>query len=220
MERKIPLINNEIFHLYNRGVDKRKIFLDVHDYHRFIMLLYLCNSTQPVDIQKIFREGRTFTEVFELERDKKLVDVGCWVLMPNHFHLAVKSIEENGISKFMRKLCTGYSVYFNQKYQRSGSLFQGKFKSEHIDNDVYLKYIFSYIHLNPIKIIPGEENWKEVGLKNKENVKNYIEKYEYSSFQDYIGKGRLYKSIISKDIFSDTNDNFSEMIDEVKDWML
>lgn len=218
MERKVPLINNELFHIYNRGVDKRKTFLDIHDYHRFIMLLYLCNSTQPVDMQKVFREGRTFTDIFSIDRGDKLVDIGCWALMPNHFHLVMRPVREGGVTKYMRKLSTGYSIYFNQKYQRSGSLFQGKFKSEHIDNDVYLKYIFSYVHLNPLKIIPGEEYWKDVGINNMYKADNFINQYEYSSFPDYLKDNRIYRSIINKDIFSESTDDFLTMIDDVKEW--
>ena len=85
--------------------------------------------------------------------------------MPNHFHILVKEKIENGISKFMGKLTTGYSMYFNKRYDRTGSLFQGVFKSVHADSDEYLKYLFAYIHLNPIKLINPE--WKENGIKDK-----------------------------------------------------
>ncbi len=85
MNRKTPLIEGEYFHVYNRGVDKRQIFLDDHDYKRFLMLLYLCNSTESVDIQALFNGGRTFVDMFDLMRGSQIVDICAWVLMPNHF---------------------------------------------------------------------------------------------------------------------------------------
>ena len=219
MLRKVPLIEGEHFHIYNRGVDKRIIFTDVHDYHRFIMLLYLCNSSKPVDIQALFREGLSFTELFSVHRDSLLVDIGAWVLMPNHFHLVLKSRVENGIPIFMKKVCTGYSSYFNKKHPRSGALFQGPYKAEHASDDSYLKYLFSYLHLNPLKLIPGEAMWKENGLKNKNNAINFINRYEYSSFPDYIEVGRKYECIINKKLFADVSIDFNEMIESMFDWL-
>jgi putative transposase len=219
MERKVPLIEGEHFHIYNRGVDKRDIFLDSHDYNRFLMLMYLCNSSKPVDIRSLFNKGRSFVEVFDIPVGSKIVDVGAWVLMPNHFHMVLKSNIDNGITDFFKKLCTGYSLYFNKKHDRSGSLFQGRFKSQHVENDEYLKYLFSYVHLNPVKLIPGESQWKDMGLKNRNNAEDFIRTYKYSSFLDYLNKGRIYENIISRSLFSDVNDNFDQMIEEMFDWI-
>lgn len=218
MQRKTPLIEGEYFHIYNRGVDKRKIFTDAHDYHRFIMLLYLCNSTKAVDIQSLFREGRTFAEMFGVSRGKQLVDIGAWVLMPNHFHLALCGLQDDGITIFLRKVCTGYSSYFNKKKKRTGSLFEGKFKAQHLSDENYLKYLFSYIHLNPIKLIDGENEWKEIGLKNKEIAENFIKKYEYSSFLDYVTDKRMYKNIINEDFFLDFHTSIEEMTGDMFEW--
>ena len=219
MQRKTPLVEGEFFHIYNRGVEKRILFLDVHDYHRFMMLLYLCNSNQPVNIENHFRKGRTFTDIFSVDRDTLLVDISAWCLMPNHFHFVLCARQENGITSFLRKLCTGYSTYFNQKYKRSGALFQGKFKSEHLEYDEYLKYLFSYVHLNPVKLIPGEKNWKDIGIQNKGSVKKYIENYEYSSFPDYNGIHRIYNSIITKNTVLDIHTDFNEMIQNMFVWL-
>ncbi|MFZ2522662.1 MAG: transposase [Minisyncoccia bacterium] len=218
MERKIPLFEGECFHIYNRGVDKRKIFLDSHDYNRFIILLYLCNSNLPVDLQKIFREGRTFNEIFSIDRGDRLIDIGAWVLMPNHFHLLARQNCSDGLSVFMRKLCTGYSNYFNQKNNRLGALFQGRFKSEHASDDRYLKYLFSYIHLNPVKLIPGEENWKEVGIKNPDNASKFINNYEYSSLHDYRNE-TLFSSLVNKELFSSISDDLRDMVESVNNWL-
>jgi putative transposase len=125
---------------------------------------------------------------FDFDREKLLVHVGSYCLMPNHFHLIITPIEEVSISRFMQKLTTAYSMYYNTKYQKTGSLFQGKFKSEYASNDRYLKYLFSYIHLNPIKLI--QKDWKEKGISNKNNAISYLNKYKYSSYLDYLGVNR------------------------------
>ncbi len=219
MNRTHTFSIEEYYHLYNRGTDKREIFKDLHDYHRFIMLLYLCNTTESVDLQKLFREGRSFTELFTLDRGKQLVAIGAWVLMPNHFHILVKEITENGISTLMRKVMTGYSMYFNKKYNRNGNLFQGKFKSEHIKKDEYLKYIFSYIHLNPIKLIPGETKWKDNGIKNIGKAKILLLNYEYSSLHDYFSKKTKYRNILSGEKFPNYFPKEENILEELLDWL-
>lgn len=201
MNRTHDFTIGEYYHLYNRGTDKREIFLDVHDYHRFIMLLYLCNSNSPVDVQKLIREGRSFTEILKIERGEPLVAIGLWSLMPNHFHILVKEVTEGGITALMRKVLTGYSMYFNKKYNRSGNLFQGKFKSQHVPDDRYFQYLFSYVHLNPIKLLYGESDWKEVGIKDIDRAKKFLQQYKYSSLNDYIASETPYKKLLSKEYF-------------------
>ena len=110
MQRKINFSIGEYYHIYNRGTDKRTIFLDPHNYQRFIALLYACNTTEPVNISDHLKKGRTFSEVFDIERDNTLVEIGAYCLMPNHFHLLIREKTEGGISAFMRKLLTGYSL--------------------------------------------------------------------------------------------------------------
>jgi len=219
MLRKDPFAIGEYYHLYNRGTDRRTIFLDIHDYHRFIILLYLCNTDKAVNLESQFRKGRSFTELFDLKRGAPLVSIGAWCLMPNHFHLLVKEIVPGGITKFMRKINTGYSMYFNKKQDRIGNLFQGRFKSENLYTDEYLKYIFSYIHLNPIKLINGESEWKEIGIKDKVNAKNFLLKYEYSSLGSYLNENNLYQKIISKKDFPEYFPNKESVWGEILEWL-
>jgi len=157
MERKLTFSVGEYYHLYNRGVEKRNIFLEKRDSSRFQRLIYLANGTSPIRFSET--EGQALNNI---DRGDPLVAIGAYVLMPNHFHLLVKEVIENGLSKFMEKLATGYSMYFNKKHERVGPLFQGRFKGEHVDNDKYLKYLYAYIHLNPVKLI--EPNWKKEGI--------------------------------------------------------
>ena len=109
--------------------------------------------------------------------------------MPNHFHILAQEIKEGGMSKFMQKVMTGYTMFFNKKYERTGSLFESSFKSIHVNNDNHLRYLLAYIHLNPIKII--EPTWKEKGISNKSKAKEFLKQYRHSSFSDYSGEKEM-----------------------------
>ena len=204
----------EIYHLYNRGVEKRKIFKTKRDYERFLSLLYLSNGEIPVDLKL---QGSTVREVSRVDRGKKLVEISAYCLMPNHFHLLIREYREHGISKFMQKLTTGYTMYFNKKYERSGSLFGGTFKSKHAGDDTYLRYLPAYIHLNPVKLI--EPGWKEIGIVNKKRAEEYLERYRYSSFLDYTGKERLEKIILSMDALPGYYDSAIDFKKSVTEWL-
>jgi len=151
MSRILPFSTGEYYHIYNRGTEKRDIFLDKADYLRFIVLLYISNNIEAVHISNLREQGKFLRDIINLERKETLVDIGTYCLMPNHFHLLIKEKRAGGISEFMKKISTGYSMYFNKRYERTGRLFEGTFKSVHADSDEYLKYLFAYIHLNPIK---------------------------------------------------------------------
>ncbi|MEK7567462.1 MAG: transposase [Patescibacteria group bacterium] len=213
MQRKFSFSIGEFYHIYNRGTEKRKIFLNEKDYRRFIKLLFLSNGTKPVVIKDL-PQGRSLGEV---SKGNNLVSIGAYCLMPNHFHLLVREITENGITKFMSKLSTAYSMYFNKTNERTGSLFEGRFKALHVENDEYLKYLFSYIHLNPIKII--DKNWKSKTLINTKNIKEYLENYSYSSYLDYVGKDRAEKIILNKNSFPEYFESFKEFQKFVYWWL-
>lgn len=183
MERKIKFEQGEFYHLYNRGVEKRTIFQSPSDYKRFMALLYLANSDKSIQFRNNFSKT-TLQEILEQERGERSVAIGAYCLMPNHFHILLTPLVDGGISKFMLKLQTGYSMYFNRKNERSGSLFQGVFKSQHIDSEIYSRYIYSYIHLNPIKL--KNQEWKTQSKNFLNKAKEFIIKYPYSSLQEYI----------------------------------
>ena len=209
--RKISFASGEFYHLYNRGNSKQKIFFYKKDYEQFIKLLYICNSVKS---QKTRDLGKDY---YLYDRNETLVDVGAYCLMPNHFHILVKEKEEGGISKFMQKLSTAYVMYFNERYKRSGGLFEGKFKSEYVGNDRYLKYIFSYINLNPLKLI--DKNWKENGFKNFSEVEKYLDRYKYSSFPDHLAKNRAESKILNLKVFPDYFPKPKDFLHEMRDWI-
>ena len=196
-QRKYNFVPGEFYHIYNRGTDKRTIFLNVTDYQRFQVLLYLVNSTQNINIRDLLKTKKNLYEI-TLEGEP-LVAIGAYCLMPNHFHLLLTPLVDEGISLFMQKLATSYSMYFNNKYERTGSLFQGKFRSELATDDRYLKYLFSYIHLNPVKLI--QPDWKERGIMDCNKTQRYLEQYDYSSYLEITGKVRPESMILDKHLF-------------------
>src|SRR3989338_9983081 len=211
--RKVAFVPKEYYHIYNRGNSKQKIFLDKNDYRRFIDLLFALNSTEGFN----FSDSVKGISVYERDRKQRLVSIGAYCLMPNHFHILITPLSEEGLTKFMQKLSTAYVMYFNIKYNRTGALFEGKFKAEHLNNDRYLKYIFSYIHLNPIKLI--QKDWKEVGIKQKQKSLAYLNSYIYSSFLDYTGKNRQENIIISKSDFPNYFPSVNSFTKEILTWI-
>lgn len=221
MSRNISIAPGEFYHLYNRGTEKRNIFTTDRDRERFIALLYLCNTTEPVRIDDIQKsQGSTLRKtgvLFEIERGETLIDICAYCLMPNHFHLLVREKEERGISRFMQKLMTGYTMYFNKRHERTGSLFQGKFKATHADEDRYLKYLVSYIHLNPVKLV--DPRWKENGIRNRKSAEKFLHTYRYSSYPDYLGASRTESKILNKKALPDYFNDARDFETEVADWL-
>ena len=226
MQRKENFMEGEFYHLYNRGNSKQVIFIDNQDRKRFIKMLYLANSIKGVNFKDDIVKKKI--DAWEFDREETIISIGAWTLMPNHFHILItipspksnfglKRGERNAISIFMQKVCTSYSKYFNTKYNRTGGLFETNFKSSYINTDPYSKYIFSYIHLNPIKLI--DKLWKENRIKNIEKAKKFLENYEWSSYQDYCGKKRDENKILTKKDFPEYFDNPKIFKKEIFEWL-
>ncbi|OGD93952.1 hypothetical protein A2697_05680 [Candidatus Curtissbacteria bacterium RIFCSPHIGHO2_01_FULL_41_44] len=163
-------IENGIYHVYNRGVEKRTIFQD-HDYKVFLHYLkrYLSEPNNEVGPRWKLRWNQGLHEKLHLM---------AYCLMPNHFHLLLKQFSKEAITTLMRCLSNSYTKYFNEKYDRVGPLFQGKFKAVLVENDNYLLHLTRYIHLNPI-------NHRESTTRSDLVV---LAKFNYSSYADYLGK--------------------------------
>jgi putative transposase len=217
MTRNISFAPGEFYHIYNRGTDKRKIFLRAQDYLRFLSLLYIANSTLTVDLKQ---QGSTLSEILATNKGESLVDICAYCLMPNHFHIILRENRDNGISKFMQKLTTAYTMYFNKLNSRTGSLLQGRFKAEHANNDEYLSYLIAYLHLNPIKLF--EPKWKELGIKDKKWAETFLKNYKYSSFLDYSEQeSRVESKILNKHALPEYHKlprDFSASINEWLSW--
>jgi len=185
--RRITFATGEYYHLYNRGVDKRKVFMSPADYRRFLAYLVALNSTETRPIR--YAVSTKDLQGLALERGAPLVAIGAFCLMPNHFHLYVTPVQEDGVSKFMQRLQTAYTMYFNERHERSGALFQGAFKAQHANTDAYARYLFSYIHLNPAKL--KDAQWQEGGVRDWRSLRYFVETYRYSSLIEYRSREHL-----------------------------
>lgn len=211
---------DEWYHCYTRGVDKRQTFFDIADYQRFHELLYLCNTKESVHRSNLSKK----VNIFEKELSSPLVEVGAYCLMPNHFHLLLKEIDGTGISTFMRKLGTGYAMYFNKRYERVGNLFVKPFRSKHVIDDDYAKQVSAYIHLNPLDLY--EPKWRDATTHlDKAAAENFLENYYYSSYIEYATqKRRSEKSIIAEAAVQllstyDANRSFEALLDNGRDFI-
>ncbi len=176
-KRKEPLVSGEYYHIYNRGVDKRDIFCDPEDVDRFSESIYLFNQLKPTgsirDQREIFGVKNVISpDVSRLGKD--LVEIVSFCFLPNHFHILLKQKVDGGISEFMKRITGGYTKYFNDKYDRSGSLFQGVFKSSLCGNDLYFKLVFCYVSFN--------FNIHNISKGRMEFVKSSIEEYVSRKF--------------------------------------
>ncbi|KKT42325.1 MAG: hypothetical protein UW30_C0001G0050 [Candidatus Giovannonibacteria bacterium GW2011_GWA2_44_13b] len=182
-----------LFHIFNRGVEKRNIFLDDNDRNRFLFLLCILQGdiflNHSSRLAKEFgQHGRlAIDEIMEDIIEARIVELVGFTLMPNHFHLIVLELKDGGLTKFMSRLANSYTKYFNIKNDRNGYLFGSNFHKKLIDTNEYLLHLSAYIHRNPREI----KKWN-----NKESD------YPWSSYQDYIGENR-WGNLLSPEIILD-----------------
>lgn len=184
---------DEWYHCYSRGVDKRTVFESDADFTRFTQLLYLANSSAPLQRSEFSRAE--LADIYSTQRGSALVAVGAYCLMPNHFHILVRPVCEDGLSEFMRKVGIGYTKYFNTKNERIGNLFVKPFRAKHVSDDDYFRRVADYIHLNPAELF--ESGWKEGRVNDLQNLEVRLRNYLYSSLPDYLGKQRPQKAILN-----------------------
>lgn len=186
--RATPFVNGEYYHIYNRGVEKRPVFMDTDDMERFFKSMSEFNVKDPIGsiYQNSFKKLSGPTS-----KSDKLVEFVAYCLNPNHYHFILKQVTDGGISEFMKRLGGGYTRYFNEYNKRSGVLFQGRFKSVHIGTNEYLLHVSAYVNLN-----------------NKvHKLSGPTSKLVKSSWGEYIGCG---ENFCEKDIVIDQFRNKSE----------
>jgi putative transposase len=137
---------NGIYHIYNRGINKTEIFLDDEDYKIFLYYLFI----YAAPLEDVIKRYPQLSIRIRKKNLSEEIDILTYCLMPNHFHLMMKQSTKNGISKFMKQISNAYTRYFNQKYNRVGPLFQGRYKAAKIETDEQLIHVSRYIHLNPV----------------------------------------------------------------------
>jgi len=194
-------VKDGIYHIYNRGVEKRQIFMDEEDYRMFLYFLkrYLLSPDDiswRSDLHKEWSPDPRWRS--DLHKEIRLL---CYCLMPNHFHLLVQQTTEKAITDFMRRLINSYAKYFNEKYKRVGSLFQGRYKAALIKKEIHFLHLPYYIHYNPSKL-----------FDNKSDIKEKVKNYSWSSYADYLGKRNtswIYKKDLMEQFIESENKKFN-----------
>jgi len=196
----------ELFHVLNRGVEKRDLFTNTSNYARFVHDMYEFNDSSPA-----LNAGRAFdTNMIDLRNQslgrEQIVDIHGWCLMKNHYHLLLSECTDGGITKFLRKLNVGYANYFNDKYKRSGALFQGRTKKILI---AHFLHILHYIHLNPLDYVKGAQGWRAGHISNSAAARKQLEEYRWSSYADYCGR-KNFPSIVTTDFMRESLGNIEK----------
>ena len=170
-------VGGEFYHIYNRGVEGRDIFVEPTDYQRFLNGLLAFNTKQSITLREFDYVSTT--------RNEQLCSLICYTLMKNHVHFVVRCLNPEDLSLFLQKLFIGYTAYFNSKYSRVGVLFQGGSKSRHLNTDQYIGHVVDYVHLNPLDYTMPE--WRAHGVTDSTAAKNELLHYPYSSLRGFLG---------------------------------
>ena len=193
--RQTEFAVGEWYHCYTRSITGRTVFDDVRDFQRFTEALYLCNGTKTIKRGAISRP--THERMLLLDRGGQLIDLAAYAIMPNHFHLLLQENRDGGISTFMQKLGTSYSMYYNVKKMHIGNVFKKPFRAKHIADERYLQRVLQYIHLNPIELF--ERGWKQGLIRHPKSVENKVLSYRWSSLPDYESIVRVENAILGKE---------------------
>lgn len=220
MERRFVFSVDEYYHLYSRGVAQQKVFLDEDDHLRFLALLYAGNARKTIHVSDFGK--KKIAEIFACPRGNTLTDIGAYCLMPSHFHLLIREKADTGVTLFARKLLTGYSMYFNKKYQRTGSLFAHPFRAQHVTDDQHLQYLLAYIHLNPVKTI-DPESWSGKRITNPPAAKKFLDNYRFSSYHEYVhvkdDPCRAESAIINRAVFPEYFSGPHDFSSFINEWI-
>lgn len=193
--RKIQFSPGELYHIYNRGNAKQDIFHNDRDRYRFLQAMYLSNNrNSSVGVSELERKikGYTLVDIKEYFIRNKVgfdpfVKIYIDCLMPNHYHFLIEEVKEGGVVNFMQRLGNSYAKYFSIKNDRPGSLFQGRFKAVHIEDDDQLKYLLAYINIiNPAQLV--EPELKENGIRDFDRVLKFVNNYNWSTHQEFMGR--------------------------------
>lgn len=207
--RTTPLVNNQIYHVFNRGIEKRRIFENRRTYSRFLQTIAYYQLEGPKPKFSNFIKYK----LFKPDPTKKIIDIISYCLMPNHFHFLLKQLKEGGVSEFISKLTNSYTKYYNLKFDRIGPLLQGQFKAVLIESDEQLIHVSRYIHLNPVSSFL---------VKKPED-------YEWSSYNEYLNNNEIcvkeevlnfFKSAAEYKKFVDDQINYAQELELIKHQLL
>lgn len=219
--RKETFAPGEYYHIFSRTISNVPIFKNLANLKRFKLALLMANSTNSTLAFQFLRNNKDISmkDILEIVNDgEKLVDVVCYSIMPDHYHLLLKELKENGISNFVRKCNVSISKYRNIREEKKGPVFESRFNARHVDSNKYLLHLSCYIHLNPLDVLI-DRSWRKHGLKNWPVAKNKLLNYFWSSAASFLKKGIENDIIISgTDIILDQFKNQKEYESFLRSW--
>ena len=189
--RKEKFIPNEYYHIYNRTIMNVPVFKNSQNADRIKQSMLFANSTISSKIFQFLRDNEKQSEIKFIEamnmltKGEKLVDILCYAIMPDHYHMLIKERVNGGIINFVRKCDISITKYINTRNKRRGPIFESLFRSKHIDSNKYLTHLSTYIHLNPLDIISGKE-WRNHKLENWSKIRKKIIDYPWSSLKFFL----------------------------------
>ena len=195
--RKDPLITDQYYHVYNRGVDKRDIFMNKNDLNRFVLSVREFNTHNPIGSIRENEKNKSDIDRLKSNENNQLVSISCYCFNPNHFHFIIKQKVDGGISEFFKRLLGGYTKYFNQTHDRNGALFQGRFKSKLIKDEDYFLRIRPYVNINSlIHDIPFDKSHLVMSSCREYDELDFklVSKEEAINLLEFYGSNKNFKS--------------------------
>lgn len=211
---------NEYYHIYSRTILNTSEFKNNRNCKRLVQAFLLANYTKSTGAFQYLRNHKeaTLQEALGIaKKGEKLVDVLCYVIMPDHYHLLLREAKENGISEFIRKCNISIAKYINISKERKGPIFESRFKSKHIDSNEYLLHLSLYIHLNPLDFI-SNKTWRNHELKNWSIQKKQLLDYPWSSLNFYLNYRKNDPVISGNEIISNQFKNHKEYESFLQEW--
>lgn len=220
MLRKEKFVPGEYYHIYSRTILNTPEFKNNKNANRLEQAFLISNSTKSTEAYQFLRNNQDvpFKKVLEiLDKGEKLVDILCYAIMPDHYHLLVREIKENGITNFVRSCNTSIAKYINIKNDRRGPLFESRFKSKHVNSNEYLLHLSLYIQLNPLDFLIGKE-WRVHELLNWREAKNKLFNYQWSSLKYFLNNNSKNSILSGTEIIKNQFDNEKEYEIFLSEW--
>lgn len=209
-KRQVEFASGEWYHCYSRTIDRSRPFEDPANVERFLETLYLANGEKPMPIISFLHRTHSHEDIFSLPRRNSLVSIGCYCIMPTHYHFLLQPIVDDGITHFMRSVGIAFTKFYNEQNDRIGNLFVKPFRSKHIDDDHYLDRVVQYIHLNSIELF--EPQWKNGIIHNPHSIAEQLRSYEYSSLWEHEGRERAQSPIVDLETLGHVRENKTDII--------
>jgi len=216
--RRTAFAVGEWYHGYTRTIDKSRPFEQQNNIERFLETLYLANNANPIPRIPELHETYSHDEIFTIPREKQLVSIGAYCIMPTHYHILAQPLTDSGMTVFMHKLGTSFTRAYNAQNDRVGNLFVKPFRSKHVSDDAYFRRVSQYIHLNPVELF--EPQWKR-GIIHSPDVEAQLRSYRHSSLIDYEGNERPQRAILHPDamaLVGDSSTNLADLLEEMVEY--